>query len=329
VVATASWEQGEDLQDVRCLQGMVGIQTQANGPFPGLRVRWDLKGEQTAARNDKLLRPKPGEEQKLFRGTGGGGEITNQDGQSDLHLEPAVERNPGQGSELSGVVRVFASLDKDEVPDALKAFLGNKTFLIDYLKGRATNWAKFLFDALLDISLKAIKKAFMPTHRLDIKVTYHGKDVYIIKGTLNIAALLITAQMDVYAYSCEGLNGNWKGELDARSQATDPAHTIGNLFGMPVGDDQVGGQFQGFVDLRDGRPGTINLLETLDMRLQVDPSMIERGQYGTVGTAEFLIDGLPMALLLLGSSDLPIRRLNESNAEHIDEVCPGSESYFP
>jgi hypothetical protein len=339
VVATATWEQGENLQDIRCLQGMVGIETRANGPFPGLRVHWSLEGEQTAARTAKLLRAKPGQEQE-FRPTGGGGEVTDAEGRSDVFLEPPVERQPDEGSELSGVVKVYASLDKEEVPDALKTFLGNRSFLTDLLKGKGTiegakPWAQFLFDAVLDISLKAIKKAMLPTRRLDIKVTYHGRDVYMAKGRVTPYLIFAAATFDVYAYTCDGLNGIWQGEVKVHSQLGEdgPFQTTAEVFGQkldPEGNVVI--PFRATLDLRDDHPDVVQVLGDINLRFSVDSSAVKRGQFGVVGQADYLFEDSPfppMFWLFSPTSDVPIRRLNESNAEGIDEVCPGSTSYFP
>ena len=65
VTATAKWHQGETLQDLRCLQGLLGIDTQADGPMPGLRVRWRLEQEQARNRTGHLLRAKLGQARNL------------------------------------------------------------------------------------------------------------------------------------------------------------------------------------------------------------------------------------------------------------------------
>ncbi len=306
VVATAIWEQGETLQEFRCLQGMAGIQTRANGPFPGLRVKWRLEGPETASRTAKLLRAKPGQEQE-FRQTGGGGEVTNAEGQSDAYLEPPVEREPGTGSELSGVVKVYASLDKNEVPDALKIFLGNRSFITDVLKGKETiegakPWAKFLFDALLDISLKAIQKAMLPTRRIDLKVDYHGRDVYVIDGSVLAYLIFGAATMKVYAYTCEGLNGNWQGTMTVHSQLGEDGlpQAGAELFGQKLNPEgNVEALYQQFLDLRDDRRDVAQVLGPISLRHHVDSFAVERGQYGVVGTAEFLLEGEPFPSLVL------------------------------
>jgi hypothetical protein len=340
VVATASWEQGQNLQEISCLQQMAGIETRANGPFPGLKVHWRLEQPETANRTAKLLRAKPGQELE-FRPTGGGGEITNAQGQSDVYLEPPVERKPGEGTEMSGVVRVYASLDKDEVPDALKTFLGNRSFITDLLKGKGTiegakPWAQFIFDALLDISLKAIKRAAMPTRRLDIAVTYHGRDVYVVDGTLDLYLIFGAATIKVYAYTCEGLNGIWQGEMVAHSDLGEsgPFQTTAEIFGQRLDrEGNATAQFRAGLDLRNDRYDTVQAFgKQLGLRFQVDSFAVNHGQYGAVGRADVVLDDHPLpALVYIASpvSDLPIRRVNESNTPNIDEVCPGTASYFP
>ena len=76
VVATAEWKQGETLQEYMCLQGLVGVDTRANGPFPGLRTHWSLDQPKTGTRTGKLLRAKAGQANEFTPG-GAGGEMTD------------------------------------------------------------------------------------------------------------------------------------------------------------------------------------------------------------------------------------------------------------
>jgi hypothetical protein len=265
-----------------------------------------------------------------FTPTGFGGEVTDQAGQSDVDLEPATEKQPGVGTIVNGSVIVYASLDKDQVPDALGAFLANRSIVIDTLKGKATNWSKFLFDAAFDISLKAIMRAGMPVKKTTINVEYHGADMYLVAGTRHPFALYYLTRANVFAYTCEGLNGLWKGTFLFHADKSGLAAML-ELFGGELPATVDGEKtINQFVDLRSG-PAPLYLEGNWDLFLEVDPTHVARGQYGVVGTATLRAEGLPLEWLLLYDpvSEIEILRLDKENAEDVDEYCPGSESYFP
>lgn len=330
VIARAEWRQGETMQDLRCLQGVLGIDTQQNGPMPGLRVKWRLEQEQTSKRTGKLMRAKAGQGQE-FTPTGAGGEVTDAQGESDIVLEPAVERDPGVGAEMSGSVVVYASLDKDQVPDALKAFLGNKTLIMDHLKGKATKWPRFLFDAAFDISLKAIMRAGLPVMKDTIKVGYHGADMYLIAGARHPFALFYFTKMNIFAYTCEGLNGRWTGRMTLHADQTWWGEFAASLGGVEV-PTTVDGEtpIDQFLDLR-GKSDELFIHGPWNLLVEVDQSAIERGQYGVVGEAALRIETASIDFLLpfdpIGS--LPVRRMDKQNASDYSEYCPANESYFP
>ena len=330
VVATAEWQQGETAQELRCLQGIVGIDTQANGPMPGLLVRWRLDEPQDSARNGKLLRPKAGQA-KQFDPTLSGGQTTDEQGQSRVILEPAVERQPGQGALLKGDVTVYANLDKANVPDVIKAFLGNKTLITDYMKKEATNWPKFLFDQLYDISLKAIQRAGMPVRKIHVAVDYHGADAYAIQGVRHPYLFFYSTMIDINAYTCDGLNGRWHGNVAFTANKSlltifEQVLPGTNLPNSPT----MTGTIDAILDLR-GRSDVLTLAEPFRLKVSVDQSLIDRGQYGNVGEAGVTIESTSLEPYMFfdPTPDLPVIRLNKANQSDIDELCPNSGSYFP
>lgn len=330
VVATAEWEQGQTMQDLGCLQGLVGIDTQQNGPMPGLRVKWRLEQEQTRARTGKLMRAKQGQGQE-FTPTGVGGEVTDAQGQSDIDLEPAAEKQDGVGALMKGNVTVYASLDKDQVPDAVKAFLGNRKLIMDHLKGKVTVWPKFLFDIALDISLKAIMRAGMPVKKTTIQVEYHGADMFLIAGARHPFALYYLTKMDIFAYTCEGLNGRWKGSMVFHADETALGELVEDLgqTNLPA-TANVEIPIDQLLDLR-GRSEALFMGDPWNLLVEVDQALIDRGQYGVVGTAGIRIGSSSIDLLLFFDTtpDLQVQRLDKQNATDVDEFCPNSESYFP
>jgi hypothetical protein len=328
VVATAEWHQGETMQDLKCVQGILGINTRANGPMPGMRVKWSLEGEQTRARVAKFLRAKAGQADEF----GPRGEETNAQGQSDVILEPPAERNPGAGSEAKASVNVYASLDKDSVPDALKAFLGNRTFLYDYLKDKATNWPKFLFDQLYDISLKAIEKAGLPTRRVPITVAYHGRDFFMVEGTVNPFLFYYTSRLKLQVYTCEGLDGRWQGVSTFRVDQTGFAGLAEGFFDVDFPDNaDFEHDANATLNLREGRTDYLPIAAPFRLGITIDAAKVAKGGTGVVGTAEILIEENSVSPLLIfePSAELPVVRHTPDTANGLDQFCPGNELYFP
>lgn len=331
VIATAEWKQGETMQELECLQGIVGIDTQANGPMPGLRVKWRLEQEQTRARTGKLLRAKGGQGAE-FTPTGAGGEVTDALGQSDIDLEPAVEKQPEVGEVVTGKVTVYASLDKDQVPDAIEGFLSSRTAMMDHLKGKVTVWPKFLFDLAFDISLKAIMRAGMPVKKTTVQVEYHGADMYLIAGARHPFLFFALTKMDVFAYTCGGLNGTWKGTFRIHADITEMGQLWASFGGQgplpDTADDE--NEIDQALDLRGGS-AALTLYSAFNVLVEVDTLEISRGKHGVVGTAGLRVDESSMALLLFLDpvADIEVLRLDNQNASDIDKYCPDSGSYFP
>ena len=180
--------------------------------------------------------------------------MTDEKGQSRVDLEPAVEREPGVGALVTAGVDVYASLDKDQVPDVVKAFLANRSVIYDNLKNKVTAWPKFLFDAGLDISLKAIMRAGMPVMKQHIKVQYHGADMYVIAGERHPFFLYYVASINVFAYTCEGLDGHWHAKMSFHVDRTAYADAVAKLGAgnLPTTGDVTGITDQ-FLNLQ-GRP---------------------------------------------------------------------------
>ena len=328
-VATALWQQGETVQDFRCLQGLAGIETQADGPMPGLLVRWRLTEAQDYARNGKLLRAKAGQT-KQFDPTLAGGEITDANGQSRVALEPAVERQPDQGHVLTEGVTVYASLDKQNMPDAIKAFLSAKAGVKDALAQTDTIWPKFLFDQIYDISLKAIQRAGMPVRKIHVDVEYHGADAYGIQGVRHPYLFFYSTMIDITAITCDGLNGRWRGKVEFTANKS--LLTVFERFGATnlPNSPTMTGPIDAILDLR-GKSDVLKLADPFRLTVSVDQSLVDRGQYGNVGEATVTIEStsLDPYMFFDPAADLPVIRLNKDNQSDLDEVCPGSASYFP
>jgi hypothetical protein len=339
VTATARWQQNATLQELRCLQGLAGVDTRANGAMPGLRVRWSIDGPQTSVKGSSygrggaaLLRAKQGQGQE-FSPTGAGGALTGPDGTSSVVLEPRIERRPGEGKEMHGNVQVRASLDKDQVPDALKLFLGNRSFLYDAAKGAATNWAKFLFDQLYDISLKAIQKAGLPTRQVTVDVGYHGADVLVIQRQARHPFLLYyTGELEVEAYTCEGLNGRWLGTATLAGDKAfwgQMAEKVTKI-GIP-NRVRVDGKIDALVDLRSGQ-GDLPLIAPMSLGIHVDTDLIDKGAYGVVGSADAKVNGESMSVLMFFDA-LPQYLVERVRPDLMGPVlaaaCAGTDATFP
>ena len=332
-VATASWQQGETAQQLRCLQGLVGIDTQANGPMPGLLVHWRLDEAADAAATGKFLRPKAGQA-KQFDGTLNGGDTTDANGQSRVALEPAVESQPGKGSLLKGGATLYASLDKQNMPDILKAFLSAHSGVSDALKLESTIWPKFIFNQIFDISLKAIQRAGMPVRKIPIEVEYHGADAYAIQGVRHPFLIFYTTTIDIDAYTCEGLSGKWQGTVSFTADKSLWAlwESTG-LVGKAPDSASTSGPFSATLDLR-GKSDVLFLTDPFRLKVSVDQSLVDRGKYGTVGEAGVMIqnESLEPFMFFDPSGDLPVIRLSNKHGpgySNVDELCPGYGSYFP
>jgi hypothetical protein len=332
-VATALWQQGETLQEFRCLQGLAGIDTQANGPMPGLLVRWRLNEQADSAANGKFLRPKAGQT-KQFDATLAGGEITDVNGQSRAVLEPAIERQPGKGALLTDEATVYASLDKQNMPDAIKAFLSAKAGVSDALKLTDTIWPKFLFDQIFDISLKAIQRAGMPVRKIRVAVEYHGADAYAIQGVRHPYLFFYSTMIDINAYTCEGLSGRWHGTVEFTANKS--LLTVFEVFGSTnlPNSPTMTGTIDSILDLR-GKSDVLRLADPFRLTVSVDQSLIDRGKYGNVGEAGVTIESTSLEPYMFfdPTADLPVIRLNNQKGypgySNVDELCPGFGSYFP
>jgi hypothetical protein len=139
----------------------------------------------------------------------------------------------------------------------------------------------------------------------------------------------------VYAYTCDGLNGHWQGDMTVHSNLGSGGlpQTAAEVFGQPLNPEgNVESQFQALIDLQNDRTQDVQVMGPIGLRFQVDSAAVEHGQYGVVGRADFLLDENvfpPFFWILSPTADLPIRRYTESNKENLDEVCPGTASYFP
>ncbi len=244
-----------------------------------------------------------------------------------------MEQQPGAGALMSGTALVYASLNKDEFPDALKSFLGNRSFVTDPMKfsgeGSAKNWGKFLFDQVLDISLKAIKNAGLPTRSVSVKVEYHGRDVYLVQGTVHPFLLFYVGKFTLSAYSCSGPNGPWHGDLLLEGDNTFFAQVAELLGGQIPPKFNVPQRISALASLESGT-GILPLIEGFDLFVDLDQNAVQQGRTN-VGTAEMLIGGQPVNMIafLDATPQWSVLHLTPTNASNLDESCPGSEGIFP
>jgi hypothetical protein len=73
------------------------------------------------------------------------------------------------------------------------------------------NPAKFVAAKTWDLAISAISRAGLPSQSLNIRVDYHGTEIYIARGKTDLFLYLITAPVELDVYTCEGLDGLWQG----------------------------------------------------------------------------------------------------------------------
>jgi hypothetical protein len=259
---------------------------------------------------------------KITRG-GGGGDVTGADGKSTLELYPTLETVPGEGKIRDGKVRVIASLDKDEFPFKLSDLLGLKD-----VAGKPGAVYGMAFDKIYDLAMAAIKRAGLPSQQITITVKYHGSDIYIAKGEREIFAFFLFMGLGADIYTCEGLNGQWRGQAGITSTRKSPlefAHiTVASWFGINYEGIQEDEQMMSEVNFMINPAGEslIDLHPKLKLsgimeinRLPVEDEHLD----GPVGEIEMLFGGFSFSDSELGGASFTIPVVGVAE----DPRCPG------
>lgn len=198
VMALAYFDSNIAKQKVACYK-LAGIDVPPPGPLKDFKVRWSLNQSMGTGYQPRYLAPIPADSRKLDA-CGSCGEMTGADGRSTIELFPPVEENPGSGHELSGSVRVIASLDKNDFPFKMSDLLG------------LNNPAGFAIGKTWDLVISALSRAGLPSKSLSIRVDYHGSEIYTVKGKSNMFLFYIVAPIELDLVSCTGLEGPWEGK---------------------------------------------------------------------------------------------------------------------
>lgn len=202
--ATARWKTPYPGAMVSC-GPLAGYRIPNDGPVEGLKMQWTLQGGQSQTLT-------PADAKKLKRG-GGGGEVTDANGQSKLRVETVIEKGcPGATDAQTGI-RLNPDPDKckkgetSEAPETAKVEFDLTTeppvkladLLLfkhsDITKFLTTNLIKILIDIATDIATSR------PAAQDTVKVAYHGQRDYrleVNQGGVTLSAL-----------KCEGKKGPW------------------------------------------------------------------------------------------------------------------------
>lgn len=201
VTATVTFDSSLDQDKLACYN-LLGIDAPANGAISGedskgkwngWQVTWSY-GEEIAPNNyygsvphGDVLRPqKSSLRAKAFT-------HLDKNGQASLESMTRTERDlPNTGEVHTVVADVVAKVDQVKEINPL-----------DMIS---------LGGGVLVVAAMAIQAINLPSARQPITVTYHGQDTYVIKGheSMNIM-MLSRMDFDADYYSCDGLDGPWKG----------------------------------------------------------------------------------------------------------------------
>lgn len=117
---------------------------------------------------------------------------TDGDGRSRVELRPPYEMEPGSG------------VEKEE-----SALIRFKVMNFTFPAG-ALSQAR---DArLIERAIDAVNKVGLPAAEQHIAVTYHGIDPFVSRGAADVDLIYVVLPVFFDVYSCEGIEGPWKGE---------------------------------------------------------------------------------------------------------------------
>lgn len=337
VKAIASFDSALAQKKLSCY-ALAGIEVPPNGKLNGFRVRWSISQPTTGSLwsvvgaavtgsgeinyQGQYLMPMPSDNNKLSRG-GGGGEVSGADGQSTLELYSPREKAPGEGKIREGKARVIASLDKDEFPFKLSDLLGLKD-----VAGKPGAVYGMAFDKIYELALAAIKRAGLPSQQIAISVKHHGSDIYIAKGEREIFAIWTFLGMGADLYTCDGLDGQWKGQAGISSTRKSPLEsaqiTVAGWLGLNYEGVPEGEQVMPDVRfiIHPAGENLIDLSPELKLsgivsitRLPVEDEHLD----GQVGQIEILFGGFSFSASELGGASfiIPVIGVTE------DPRCPG------
>jgi len=294
LAAVAYFDSNIARQKVACYR-LAGIDVPPPGPMEGFKVRWSVDQRLGRGYQGKYLAVVPADDHKLDA-CGTCGDVTGPDGRSFLELYPPVERKPGVGDELTGYVRVKASLDKSDFPFKLGDLLALK------------NPAGFMSAKIWDLTVSALSRAGLPSASRSIRVDYHGADIFIAMGSSSLFLIYLTAPVELDIYTCEGLSGNWHGH---GGLGGDDTTFFGDLLELVSGEDIP----EGVTYLRDfnfqinpeAEESVFDILPEMQMtgvlrisqaRLGINQAEAVGRQVGRpVGEVEVLIAGESMSML--------------------------------
>jgi hypothetical protein len=323
VTATARFDSTLGGKNIGCYN-LAGIKVPPSGPFKGIRVRWRLN--QTIGQMD--VDP-AGPESTIGHSPTGlyltqtkasapivqDGVLTGADGAAAIDLKPPTEETPGKGDVHHGFARVTAYLDKQDLPlkatDALK------------LANPATAATGFLLK-LINIMLDMLTKAGLPEASETVRVDYHGLDIYTAKGqwSANVGAGSIQSKIDFDLYTCDGLNGTWRGSVHMTGDFNDLG--VAGASGR-VGSDKVK------VSFATSNQAVLINVGSSAIKLQLlapPPQPPGTHNNGAVGLASLFMDDLDLA----GISDAYPIAYTGGSAPVIgvasDKRCTGGGWYF-
>lgn len=320
VHALAYFDSNIAKKKVACYK-LAGIDVPPPGPLSGFKVHWSLDQSLGVGYQGKYLTAVTSDSQKIG-GCGTCGETTGNDGRSKIELYPPVEKNPGTGYELSGGVRVTASLDKADFPFKLSDLLGLK------------DPGGFAAGKIWDLAVSAISRAGLPSKSTNIQVKYHGSEIYVSKGKSNLFLFYITAPVELDLYTCEGLNGTWHatGGMGGDEQTFfgDAAETV---FGVDIPEGVTYIQSTTFQINPDAVENRFDLVPEIKMTgvMKLDQALIAANRAVIVGTrvgrvvgeVDLQMDSMSLApVAFFGSTTYPLYLVPE------DPRCPPGEYYF-
>lgn len=202
----------------------------------------------------------------------------DENGKAVMETMTRTEKEPNKGTEHKVNAEVVATVD---YVTKLKPSLSTVSNVIQ----------------VIDMTARAIT---FPSARHTIEVTYHGQDTYVMTGhgQMNMA-LLVGMTFDSDYYSCNGLNGPWKG----RAAYSADTMLMGDVAGMLGYEGAKKGNFandttQFSLDPKVTEPQKVDLGEAhfgVQVTLKNAP---KRGEHidGYVGEGTWLLSGSGVAL---------------------------------
>jgi hypothetical protein len=321
--------EGLSANAVACLKLLTDVEAFENKPLAEFKVRWSMEQPQTAAGQGKLLVPLRAYENEFFTGGTGGGTTTSS-GDSKVVLEPAYERNPGQGTKGKGTATVIASVDKEDMPLKLKDLIG------------LTNPTQFAVDKIFDLANSAIRRLGLPKQRIGIPVEYHGGEIITIEGETTLFALYYFLPVKVKLWTCDGLKGHWQGTTGFNGDRNAFGDIVNQFFDVQLpGTAKLEKQESFNLDLTGGSAST--RIMASEMALEIDVSAADNalsvsnaislanGGGRVIGDAELTIGGQPAGILAIFDGRNATFDVRQYRPGERDDLCPnaGAESYFP